>query len=302
MKDVDVYAGRGGGLMSVTGGVYRVSDLLASHASSGMRGTQHPAQLGAQIAKKFADKFGKPAFIVNPPDVDEFSDAARVTGIKGIYRESHLHALNQKEAALRFCMERGLVYEELNLIIGHTGGGISITAHERGRMVDSNDIIKGSGPMSPTRAGDLPYMDVIELAYSGKYTREQLITKLNRHGGLTDHFGTADLKEVLALEKKGDTFAKTILDGMIYQNAKCVAAMAAALKGKVDAIILTGGIAHSKWFTEMLTSYISWIAEVVVMPGEFELEALAAGALRAFCGEVETKEYTGIPVWDGFLP
>jgi len=299
MEDVDVYVGRGGGLAPVVGGVYIVSDLLTDHASTGKQG-QHPAQLGSQIAKRFADRFGKPALVVNPPDVDEFIDIARVSGIRGIYRQSHLHALNQKEIALRLCAGRGLKYEDLNFIVCHIGGGISITAHEKGRMIDSNDIIMGSGPMTPTRAGDIPYKDIIDLAFSGKYTKEELVFKLNKEGGLTDHFGTSDVRDVLDLIEKGDVYAKIILDGMIYQNAKHVGAMAVALKGKVDTIILTGGITNSTYFTKLLKEHIQWIAEVIVMPGEFELEAMAAGAVRVMRGEEEAKDYTGIPVWDGF--
>ena len=299
LEDVDVYVGRGGGLLSVVGGVYTVCDLLAEHAAAGSHG-QHPAQLGSQIAKKFADKFEKPALVVNPPDVDEFIEIARVSGIHGIYRQSHLHALNQKEIALRLCEGRGHRYEDMNFIVCHLGGGISITAHEKGRMIDSNDIIMGSGPMTPTRAGDMPYTNVIDLAFSGEYTKEELVYKLNKGGGLTDHFGTSDVRDILDLIKKGDSYAKTILDGMIYQNAKYVGAMAVALKGKVDTIILTGGISNSKYFTNTLKEYINWIAEVVVMPGEFELEALAAGAVRVMRGEEAAKTYSGVPVWKGF--
>jgi len=150
MEDVDVFSGRGGGLTSVSGGVYIVSELLAEHAARGVAG-QHPAQLGPQLAKRFADKYGKDAFVVNPPDVDEFCDNARVTGLKGVYNESHIHALNQKEIALRFCASRSLKYESVNLIICHLGGGISVTAHKKGKMIDSNDIIRGAGPMTPTK-------------------------------------------------------------------------------------------------------------------------------------------------------
>jgi len=299
LGDVDVFAGRGGGLLSVGGGVYDVSDLLAEHASKGMTG-QHPAQLGSQISKRFADKFGKRAVVVNPPDVDEFCDAARVTGVRGVYRESHIHALNQKEIALRFCASRGLDYLESNLVICHLGGGISVTAHEGGKMIDSNDIIKGSGPMTPTRAGDLPYMEVIDLAYGGGFTKKELINKFNRDGGLTDHFGTADVRDVLEMIAGGDKYAEAVFNGMILQNAKYVGAMAVALKGKVDAIILTGGIANSKFVTGLIMGYVGWIAEVVVMPGEFELEALAAGAVRVMRGVEEARTYTGTPVWNGF--
>ena len=299
MEDVDVFSGRGGGLLPLSGGVYIVSDLLVKHASKGMTG-QHPAQLGSQIAKRFSDKFGKRAFVVNPPDVDELCDAARVTGIKGIYHESHIHALNQKEIALRFSASRMLKYEDINLIICHLGGGISITAHEKGRMVDSNDIIKGSGPMMPTRAGDLPYTKVIELAYSGKYTKKELTDKLNKDGGLVDHFGTADVRDVVKMAENGDKYAEIVLNGMLYQCSKYVGAMAAALKGKVDAIILTGGMSNGRSITGKLEDYIGWIAEVVIMPGEFELEALAAGAIRVMRGEEEIKTYTGKPVCSGF--
>ena len=299
LEDVDVFAGRGGGLLSVTGGVYEVSELLAEHASKGMAG-QHPAQLGSQIAKNFGDRYGKTAVIVNPPDVDEFCDSARVTGVRGVYRESHIHALNQKETALRHCASRGLKYEDVNLVICHLGGGISVTAHERGKMIDSNDIIRGSGPMTPTRAGDLPYMNVLDLAYSGEYTKKELVDKLNKDGGVIDYFGTADMLDVENRAIAGEKLPKIVFDAMIYQNAKYAGAMAVALKGKVDAIILTGGIARSKYFVSKFTELAGWIAEIAVIPGEFEMEALAAGAIRVMRGEEELKTYTGVPVWEGF--
>ena len=185
-------------------------------------------------------------------------------------------------------------------MVCHLGGGISVTAHSQGRMIDSNDIIKGSGPMTPTRAGDLPYVKVIELAYSGNYTQKELTNRLNKNGGLLDHFGTDDAREIEKKIADGDSYAKIIYDGMLYQIAKYAGAMATAMKGKVDAIILTGGMSHSKYLVNFLTEYLSWIAEIVVMPGEFEMEALAAGALRVMKGEEEAKEYTGRPVWSGF--
>lgn len=299
LSGVDVFVGRGGGILSVTCGTYEVTDLFVAHASQGLPG-QHPAQLASQICKQFADRYNKRALVVNPPDVDEFEDVARITGIKGIYRESHLHALNQKEIASRFCNARNLSYEDVNLIVCHIGGGISITAHKKGRMIDSNDIIKGSGPMSPTRAGDMAYMKIIDMAYSGTYTKKQLTDKLNKNGGLLDHFGTADARDVRKLRHSGDTYAEAVFRGMVYQNAKYVGAMAVALKGEVDAVILTGGVSNGKDFTDLMTEYIGWIGEVVVMPGEFELEALCAGALRVMRGDEQPKIYTGIPVWNGF--
>ena len=247
LADVDVFVGRGGGLLSVTGGTYDVNPLLVEHASKGMSG-QHPAQLASQICGQFADKYTGRAFIVNPPDVDEFEDISRITGIKGIYRESHIHALNQKEIALRFCKSRGLHYADANLVVCHIGGGISITAHKKGRMIDSNDIIKGSGPMTPTRAGDMAYMKIVDMAYSGEYTKKELTAKLNVNGGLMDHFGSADTRDVLNLANEGDHYAALVYRATAYQNAKYVGAMAVALKGEIDAIILTGGVTNGKAF------------------------------------------------------
>ena len=299
LGDVDVFSGRGGGLLPLPGGTYEVTQLLAETASRAPAG-QHPAQLACQICKQFADRYGKRAFVVNPPDVDEFDDISRVTGLRGVYRQSHIHALNQKEIAIRFCRSRGLKYEDVNLVVCHLGGGISVTAHRKGRMIDSNDIIRGSGPMTPTRAGDVPYMEIIDLAYSGDYTKKQLVDRLNSNGGLTDHFGTTDLRDVIKLADAGDYYAETVFRAMAYQNAKYVGAMAVALRGEIDAVILTGGIANSERFTGVMMEYMGWIAEVAVMPGEFELEALAAGALRVLRGEEEARTFTGVPVWTGF--
>lgn len=291
-ETIDAYVGRGGGLLPVEGGIYLVDDFLVSHASQGMSG-QHPAQLASQICKRYADKYLKPAFVVNPPDTDEFIAISRVTGLRGVERESHVHALNQKEIALRFCTERGIKYSETDLVICHLGGGISVTAHRHGRMIDSNDVIGGSGPFSPNRAGELPYVKVLDLAYSGEFTKRELISRLNKDGGLIDLVGTSDVRELISRSDGGDKPSRLIFDAMVYNIAKYVGAMAVALQGKVDAILLTGGIAHEKRVTDKLTEYIAWIAEVVVMAGEFEQEALAAGALRAMRGDESAKRYTG---------
>ena len=296
LSDLNVFSGRGGGILACVGGTYRVTDLLLDHASRGVSG-HHPAQLASQICRRFADEVGGVAFVVNPPDVDEFDDISRVAGLKGIYRESHLHALNQKEIAIRFCAARGLKYSEASLIVCHLGGGISISAHKNGRMIDSTDNIRGTGPMTPTRAGDLPSMAVIDLAYSGEYTKSELIHRLNHVGGFMDIFGTADALELRARADAGDEAAGLIYAGMNYQIAKGAAGMAAALKGKIDAIILTGGLARDRESNAMIREYIGWIAEVVEMPGEFELEALCAGALRVLRGEEPARIYTGEPVW-----
>jgi butyrate kinase len=299
LADIDVFVGRGGGLMPVKGGTYPINEKLLEHARKGIPG-QHPAQLASQICHLLAREYGGKAFVVNPPDVDEFDEIARVTGLADLYRESRIHALNQKEIAIRYCAAHGKKYEESDLIICHIGGGISVTAHHKGRMIDSNDIIGGDGPMTPTRAGSLPAVKVMRMAYSGKYTQKELYTRLSKEGGLIDHLGTADVKEIEQRIAHGDEYARLVFDAMIYQIAKNIGACACVLKGKMDAIILTGGIANSKYLVKMLGEYTQWIASVEVMAGEFEMEALAAGVLRVINGAERPVEYTGEPVWKGF--
>jgi len=299
LEEIDAFVGRGGGTTSVTGGVYSINPKLIEDVSSG-KYVKHPAALGSQLADGFARLFNKPSFIVNPPDCDEFQDLARVTGIKGIYRESKIHALNQKEIAIRYAASTDRSYEDLNLIICHIGGGISVTAHKNGRMIDSNDIAQGDGPMAPTRCGQLPVKDVIKASFSGDYTERELLNLVTKDGGLVNHLGTSDAREVGKMVEDGNIYAKLIYDAMIYQIGKTVGAMSAVLHSKVDAIILTGGISYDKYVVDTLSEMISKIAPIEVMAGEFEMEALAAGAIRALNGQEEIKEYSGVPVWSGF--
>lgn len=299
LEGVDAFSARGGGLVNVEGGVYKVGETLLEHARVGYT-VKHPATLGAQLADAFAKEYGGVAFVVNPPDVDEFQDVARVTGLKDVYRESRIHALNQKEIGIRFAAKQGKKYEDMNLIICHIGGGISVTAHRMGKMVDSNDIANGDGPMAPTRCGQLPVKDVVTMCYSGKYTEKEMREKITKAGGLVDHLGTSDAREVTAMIENGNKYAKLIYDAMIYEIGKTAGSMAAVLHGKVDGIVLTGGISHDKYVVEKLTEMLSFIAPITVMAGEFEMEALAAGAIRVLSGEEEAKTYTGIPVWSGF--
>jgi butyrate kinase len=299
LDTVDAYVGRGGGLVSMTGGVYPVNDILLRDSRLALPGP-HPATLGSQLAKTFADEYGKPSYVVNPPDVDELCDEARITGLKGVYRESRIHALNQKEIGIRYAVGQGKTYEKMNLIIAHIGGGISVTAHEQGRMVDSNDILNGDGPMAPTRCGSIAVKNIIRMCYSGQYTEREMKDKVTKTGGLVDLLGTSDVREVRARIENGDTYAELIYQSMIYQICKQAGAMAAVLKGKVDSIILTGGISNDIYLTDAIKERISFIAPVVVMAGEYEMEALAAGVLRVHRGEEKSKEYTGRPVWNGF--
>jgi butyrate kinase len=299
LESIDIFVGRGGGLVSVKSGAYLVSERLLEDARKGMAG-QHPAQLGSQICDLYVKEYGGVAYIINAPDVDEYDDLSRISGLADVYRQCHIHTLNQKEIALRYCRTSEVDYRKVNLIVCHIGGGISVAAHRQGRMVDGNDIIKGEGPLTPTRAGSLPTLELFKLCYSGKFTEKELKDRLSKNGGLIDHLGTADALEIEARIAQGDTYAKLVYDAMIYQIAKQVGSCAVTLKGKVMAIILTGGLANSNYIIEGIRGSVDWIAPMVVMAGEFEMEALAAGALRVARGQEEVNTYTGIPVWNGF--
>ena len=299
LAKTDAFVGRCGGTVGIAGGTYTVNDILLEHTLSG-RIAKHPAILGGKMALDLANTYGGRAFIVNPPDVDEFHDLARVTGLSDVFRVSGLHALNQKEIAIRYANDVGKRYEDLNLVISHIGGGISVTAHRKGLMIDSNHGINGEGPMAPTRAGAIPAVEMIKLCYSGKYTEKEMYNRITKTGGFLDHLGTAEIPEVLERIEKGDKYAKLILDAMIYQISKYIGAFATVLKGQVDAILLTGGIANNEYVVNGITDMVKYIAPVNVYAGEFEMEALAAGATRVLNGVEEPKIYTGEPVWSGF--
>jgi butyrate kinase len=298
-EGVDAFVGRGGGLVGLAGGTYLINETLLHHAEIGFT-VKHPATLGSQLAQEFATTYGGRAFVVNPPDVDEFHPLARVTGLSDVYRESRGHPLNQKEVAIRYAGETGRRYEDLNLVISHIGGGVSVTAHGKGLMIDGTDVINGDGPMAPTRAGAMPATAIAKMCFSGRYTEKDLYDRITKTGGLVDHLGTSEVKDVLERMASGDDHAKLIYDAMIYQIGKYIGAYAAVLKGGVDAILLTGGIANDHYLVDGITAMVRWIAPVIVYAGEFEMEALAAGALRVLRGDEEPKVYTGIPVWSGF--
>lgn len=295
---IDAFSGRGGGLECCTSGTYEINDLMYQHARE-MHTVKHPSTLGIVIAKNLAEEYGKRAFCVNPPDVDEFILEARITGIPGLYRESRIHALNQKEIALRYAKEIKKDYNNLNLIVCHIGGGISIAAHHKGRMIDCNDIVNGDGPMTPNRSGFVPAKPLIKMCFSGKYTEKELNSLINKNGGITALLGTNDMKEVSSKAQAGKLPEKSIYDAMIYQIAKQIGAMYVSLKCNCSAIILTGGMANDTYLVEKIKDYVKGIADVVVMAGEFELEALASGAIRVLSGMEQAKSYTGIPVFDG---
>ena len=299
ISDCAAFSGRGGGLASCPGGVYEINDIIIRDASS-TKYADHPAALGNLLANEFAKAYGARAFTVNPPSTDELEPVARITGIKGMVRVCNTHALNQKETAMRVAKDMGLKYNEANFIVAHLGGGVSVGAHRRGKIVESNDIVCGDGPMTPNRVGYLPARDLIDMCFSGEKTKEEIMTYLTRTGGFVDHLGTSDVLEVKSRIAAGDRYAELVYQAFIYQIGKQIGAMSAVLKGDIDAIILTGGIANDKELVKALTDMVGYLAPVEVRPGEHEMEALAYGALRVLRGEEKPLVYTGIPVFSGF--
>ena len=299
IADMDAFSAYSGGLVSTPGGIFPVNDKILEDCTSG-RLMEHPAILGSQIIGAFAEQTGKPAFLVNPPDVDEFDDIARVCGMKGVYRESHVHVLNQKEVAMRAAASLGKEYEECNFVVCHVGGGLSITAQKHGRIVDGNDVLNGEGPMAPNRSGYVPLLPVIKMCYSGKYTEKEMKMKVSKTGGLVSLLGTDNMLEIKDRISKGDKWAALVYENFAYQLAKYIGSYACVLEGKVDAIVMTGGVSNDTDFIDNVKRYAGWIAPFIIYGGDFEMEALASGAIRALTGAEQTKEYTGDPVWTGF--
>lgn len=299
LKEMDAFAAYSGGLESMVGGAYPVNAMILKHSREG-RTVKHPAILGAQLIDAFSKKYGAPAFLYNPPDVDEFEDLARITGMQGIYRESRVHVLNQKEAARRFAAELGKPYGECSFVVAHVGGGLSVTAQKNGLIIDGNDVLNGDGPMAPNRSGQVPAVPLIKMCFCGEYTQREMIDKISKTGGLVSHLGTDNTREIEERIQRGDEKAKLIYDAMAYQLSKAIGSYAAVLEGKVDGIVLTGGVSNSVYFTRQVMDRCRWIAPVKVYGGDFEMEALASGVLRVLKGEETPKEYTGIPVWNGF--
>jgi butyrate kinase len=255
----------------------------------GLQG-EHASNLGALIANAIGSKINKPAFIVDPVVVDEFMDISRISGHPAIKRRSIFHALNQKAIARQYCKDVGKAYTDLNLVVVHMGGGISVGMHAQGRVIDVNNALDGEGPLSPERSGTLPTGDLSALCFSGKYTHAEIKKMIAGNGGLVAYFGSNDLRELEA-RAKNEPEVQIAIDAMCYQIAKEIAAVSTAVYGKVDAILLTGGIARSQYVTNEITKRVSFIATVCKYPGEDELAALAQGALRVLRNEETAKEY-----------
>ena len=298
LTGVDAIIGRGGGCYPVCGGVYRVDDLLVRDTREAKGGIYHSSMLGVQMVMALHAKYGGVMLTMDPPVVDELCDLARVTGVRGVYRRAAVHALNLKAAARVHARSIGRRYEDCNFIVCHIDGGISVTAHRRGRMIDGNNASGGEGPFTPTRMGSMALTDVITVL--GSCTHEELRSLCAFSGGLTSHFGTSNADTVHAMVDAGDSRAARVWQAMIYQICKEIGAMAAVLEGDVDAIILTGGLLRFADVVEGIERRCGFIAPVAAYPGEFEQEAMAEGALRVLTGEEEALAYPGRPVWNGF--
>ncbi|MDZ5471076.1 butyrate kinase (plasmid) [Bacillus sp. 31A1R] len=292
ISKLSAVCGRGGLLRPIEGGTYSVNDQMLKDLRAGYSG-QHASNLGGIIAYEIATGLNIPSYIVDPVVVDELDPIARISGFSLIERNSIFHALNQKAVARRVAKDLGKRYEDLNLIVTHMGGGITVGAHKNGKVVDVNNGLHGDGPFSPERAGTVPAGDLVALCYSGDFYREEIMKKLVGQGGLVGYLGTNDAVKVEKMIEKGDEKAKLVYSAMAYQVAKEIGSASAVLSGKVDAIILTGGLAYGKEFVKEISDRISWIADVIVQPGENELQALAEGALRVLRGEEKEKEYPG---------
>lgn len=298
LTGVDAIVGRGGGCYPILGGVYAIDDRLIEDTKEAKGGLYHASMLGVQMAKAMHDKYGGLMLMMDPPVVDELCDLARVTGVRGVYRKTACHALNLKETARRHAKRIGKRYEDCNFIVCHIDGGISVTAHSGGRMIDAIDAGGGEGPFTPTRCGSLAVTDVI--GAMANYTQQEIKALCSQAGGLTSHFGTSNSDTVHALVEKGDTRAVRVWQAMIYQICKSIGSMAAVLEGKVDGIVLTGGLLRFDDVLDGITRRCGFIAPVTAYPGECEQEAMAAGAMRVLTGEEEALTYPGKPVWSGF--
>jgi len=290
VEELSAVVGRGGLLRPIPSGTYVVTEKMLEDLKAGVSG-EHASNLGALIADAIARPLGIPAYIVDPVVVDEMEPIAKITGLPFIKRKSILHALNQKRIARIAAKDLGKRYEEANLIVVHLGGGISVGAHKRGKIVDVNNALNGDGPFAPERAGSLPSWQLVELCFSGKYTKDEIKKLLAGKGGVVAYLGTNDMRVAEEMIEKGDKKARIIMEAMAYNVAKWIGMMATVLEGEVDAIVLTGGLAYYKGFVNWIERRVKFIAPLKVYPGGDEMRALAEGALRVLRGEEKAKIY-----------
>ena len=298
LHDIDLFIGRGGCAYSQPSGVMEIDKALYEDTKSDKGGSDHPAKLGVMLAYEFSTEFGRRAFTVDPTNVDELIDEARITGIKGVYKRAQSHVLNQKGIARIHAESIGKRYEDCQFIVAHIDGGITISAHKNGKMIDGTEGAGGDGPFTPTRLGSIPIMETA--IYAENHEKGELEAMCSRKGGFVSHFGTSNSDKVHKLVEEKDPHAVSVWNAMIYQIEKEIGAMAMTLKGKVDAILLTGGLVRFNDITDKIKADASWIAPVYIYPGEVEQEALCYSTLDALEGKREIHKYSGKPVFSGF--
>jgi butyrate kinase len=290
IEDIDIFVGRGGMMKPLKGGTYLITSDMVDDLRS-MKYGAHASALGSILAYEFAKEYNKEAYTVNPVVVDEFEDISRISGLKQIERKSVFHALNQKAVAIRFAKSINKAYEDINVIVVHLGGGISVGLHKKGRVIDVNNALGGDGPFSPERTGTIPTYPLVDICFSGKYTKEQVKKMLVGKGGIASYLDTNDARIVEERVLNGDKEAKLIFEAMAYTVIKEIGSMYFVAKGDIDGIILTGGIAYSKYFTDYIKAHVDQIKEVTVYPGEDEMQSLVDGTLRVIYGEEKALKY-----------
>ena len=286
----DVFVSRGGTTKPIPGGVWTINEAMLEDAWSGLYG-DHPCTLGGQISYDFAREMGRRALTVDSPNCSELSVLARYSGLPEIERIASFHNLNQRAIAKRFARETGRDYKSLNLIVAHMGGGVSVGAHAHGQIVDVNNALAGDGPFAMERAGTIPSGDLIRMCYSGKFSEAEVLRRVNGRGGVFAYLGLTDARKIQERIDQGDAEAKSVSEAMAYQIAKEIGGLATVFQGKVDAILLTAGLAHWKFLVDRITEAVEFIAPVKVYPGENEMASLAEGVYRGLTGQEPVQEY-----------
>ena len=297
-EDVDVFVGRGGSAYPQRAGVTPIDEWLYRDTWNAVGGSEHAAKLGVLLAYELCMEYGGKMFTLNPTNIDELCDYARMTGIAGVYRNAQTHALNQKAVARFHANSIGKRYEDCRFVVAHIDGGVTINAHDHGRMVDGNVGSGGDGPYAPTRIGSVPVLCLMD--YMERHTPEEVRLLCSRAGGFVSHFGTSNADAVHRMVEAGDRKATLVWNAMIYQICKEIGAMSAVLCGNVDGILLTGGLVRFDDIVEGVRARCGWIAPIAVYPGEMEQEELAGAVLRVLRGEETAHPYTREPVWKGF--
>ena len=296
--EIDVFVGRGGSACTQPSGVTVIDQKLYDDTEAAVGGSEHAAKLGVMLAWKFALAYHRPAYTLNPTNVDEYCDYARLTGIRGLYRTPHSHVLNPKAVAEAHAESLGRTYQDCNFIVAHIDGGVTVSAHDHGRMIDGTMGADGDGPFAPTRIGSVPVLELLD--YLETHSMDDVRRMCSRSGGFVSLFGTSNSDTVHALVEQGDKKAVLVWNTMIYQICKSIGAMSAVLSGKVDAILLTGGLMRFDDIAAGIRERCGWIAPVCVYPGEMEQEAMAFPVLKVLRGQAAAMTYSGKNVWQGF--